>query len=229
MTKKLVLLISGRGSNLQSILRACQSGQVPDTAIVCVISNRADAPGLALAKQAGIPTQVMDHRNYPSRADFDAALRQGIDAHAPDLVVLAGFMRRLTVSFVTHYLGRLVNIHPSLLPAFPGLHTHARALEQGVCWHGATVHFVTPELDAGPSIVQAAVPVHPDDDPARLAERVLDAEHQIYPQALAAILSGHCRLEAGRVHWSTPFPAAAETVVHPQLTSVTMQTPSPGA
>ena len=220
LTRKLVLLISGRGSNLQSILRACQSGQIADTEIVCVISNRAEAPGLALAKQAGIPTEIIAHRNYASRADFDAALRRSIDAHAPDLVVLAGFMRQLTTPFVTHYLGRLVNIHPSLLPAFPGLHTHARALEQGVCWHGATVHYVTPELDAGPIIVQAAVPVFPDDDPARLAARVLEAEHQIYPRALAAILNGRCRLEADRVRWSAPFPAPANTVIHPQLESV---------
>ncbi|MBN2680632.1 MAG: phosphoribosylglycinamide formyltransferase, partial [Acidithiobacillaceae bacterium] len=175
---------------------------------------------LALAKQAGIPTEIIAHRNYASRADFDAALRRSIDAYHPDLVVLAGFMRQLTTPFVTHYLGRLVNIHPSLLPAFPGLHTHARALEQGVCWHGATVHYVTPELDAGPIIVQAAVPVFPDDDPARLAARVLEAEHQIYPRALAAILSGHCRLEADRVHWSAPFPVLANTVIHPQLESV---------
>ncbi|PKY11143.1 phosphoribosylglycinamide formyltransferase [Acidithiobacillus marinus] len=217
MTNRLVLLISGRGSNLQSILNACQSGQISSTEIVCVISNRAEAPGLAVAIQAGIPTQVIAHRDYASREDFDAALRRSIDAHHPDLVVLAGFMRQLTAAFVSHYLGRMVNIHPSLLPAFPGLHTHARALEKGVCWHGATVHFVTPELDAGPIIVQAAVPVLATDDPASLAARVLEAEHQIYPQALAAILSGRCRLEAGRVHWSTPLPGAEGTVVHPVL------------
>ncbi|MDX5936006.1 phosphoribosylglycinamide formyltransferase [Acidithiobacillus thiooxidans] len=218
MTKKLVLLISGRGSNLQSILRACQTGQIADAEIAAVISNRAEAPGLMVAQAAGIPTEVTDHRDFPSRAEFDTALQQQIDRYAPDLVVLAGFMRQLTDTFVGHYLGRLVNIHPSLLPAFPGLHTHARAIAQGVCWHGASVHFVIPELDAGPVIIQAAVPVHTDDDPARLAARVLAAEHEIYPRALSAVLSGWCSLKEGRVRWSEPVPFCADTAVNPVFT-----------
>ncbi|MBU2759774.1 phosphoribosylglycinamide formyltransferase [Acidithiobacillus sulfurivorans] len=218
MTKKLVLLISGRGSNLQSILRACQTGGIPDTEIAAVISNRVEAPGLIVAQAASIPTEVTDHRAFPSRAGFDTALQQQIDRYAPDLVVLAGFMRQLTDTFVEHYPGRLVNIHPSLLPAFPGLHTHARAIAQGVCWHGASVHFVIPELDAGPVIIQAAVPVHKDDDPARLAARVLAAEHEIYPQALSAVLSGWCSLEEGRVRWSKPAPSCADTAINPVFT-----------
>ncbi|MBU2738911.1 phosphoribosylglycinamide formyltransferase [Acidithiobacillus concretivorus] len=215
MIKKLVLLISGRGSNLQSILRACQTGQIIDTKIAAVISNRAAAPGLVVAQAAGIPTEVIDHRAFPSRAEFDIALQQQIDQYAPDLVVLAGFMRQLTDAFVEHYPGRLVNIHPSLLPAFPGLHTHARAIAQGVCWHGASVHFVIPELDAGPVIIQAAVPVHTSDDPAKLGARVLAAEHEIYPQALSALLSGRCKLEEGRVYWSDPIPSCANTAINP--------------
>lgn len=217
MTKRLVVLVSGRGSNLQSILTACQDGSIHDTQIVAVISNQPHAAALQLAERAGLSSLVVDHRAYPSRAAFDQALRQKVDAYAPDLVVLAGFMRQLTESFVTHYLGRLVNIHPSLLPAFPGLHTHARARAQGVCWHGATVHFVTPELDSGPIIIQAAVAVLPDDDDSSLADRVLAAEHQIYPQALSWVLSGRCRLEAGRIFWSAPAPQIAQILIAPPL------------
>ena len=157
---------------------------IPGARIAAVIANRPDAGGLAFAKEHGIATVVVDHRTYANRADFDAALATEIDTHAPDLVVLAGFMRVLTEGFVAHYAGRLINIHPSLLPSFPGLHTHAKALETGVKLHGATVHFVTADLDCGPIIIQAAVPVLDDDDEKRLAARVLAQEHRIYPQAV---------------------------------------------
>jgi phosphoribosylglycinamide formyltransferase-1 len=163
--KKLVILISGRGSNMEAIIRA----QIPGAEVSAVIANRPDAEGLAFAVDQGIVTQVVDHKAYPSREAFDAALADAIDAHRPDLVVLAGFMRVLTDAFVTRYAGRLFNIHPSLLPSFPGLHTHRKALEAGVRVHGATVHFVTPTLDCGPVVIQAAVPVLPGDDEAALA------------------------------------------------------------
>lgn len=152
--------------------------------IAAVISNRADAAGLSYAQSKGIATRVVDHRNYDSREAFDAALMQTIDALKPDLVVLAGFMRILTEGFVNHYQGRLINIHPSLLPAFPGLATHAQALKAGVKVHGCTVHFVTPQVDHGPIVVQAEVPVEPGDTPETLAARVLAQEHRIYPQAI---------------------------------------------
>ncbi|MDR2689750.1 MAG: phosphoribosylglycinamide formyltransferase, partial [Azoarcus sp.] len=178
--KNIVILVSGRGSNMEAIVRAA----IPGACIAAVIANRADAAGLAFAAEAGIPTTVVAHRDYTERATFDAALMSAIDAHVPDLVVLAGFMRVLGDDFVRHYAGRLLNIHPSLLPAFPGLHTHRRAIEAGVGAHGATVHFVTPALDCGPIVIQAVVPVWPDDDEARLAARVLAEEHRIYPQAV---------------------------------------------
>ena len=178
--KSIVILISGRGSNMEAIVRA----RIPGVRIAAVISNRPGAEGLAFARSHGIATAVVDHTAHADRASFDAALAECIDAHAPDLVVLAGFMRVLTDGFVRRYEGRLLNIHPSLLPAFPGLHTHRRALEAGVKLHGATVHFVTAELDDGPIVVQAAVPVRADDDEAALAARVLAREHVIYPQAV---------------------------------------------
>lgn len=184
--KNLVILISGRGSNMEAILAA----GIPGTRVAAVISNRPEAAGLDIARRAGVGAEVVDHRGYPDRAAFDAALAEAIDRHAPDLVVLAGFMRVLGDDFVSRYSGRLVNIHPSLLPSFPGLHTHRRALEEGVCWHGATVHFVTPTLDCGPIVAQVAVPVQPDDTEAMLAARVLAAEHRLYPQALRWILEG---------------------------------------
>ncbi len=176
---KLVVLISGRGSNLNAILDAALPVE-----IVAVISNRPTADGLALAQQHGITTHVFDHTQYASRDAFDAALKAQIDRYQPDGVVLAGYMRILTDAFVEHYSGRLINIHPSLLPSFPGMHTHARALAEGVRVHGCTVHFVTPQLDHGPIIVQAAVPVRADDTPDSLAARVLAAEHQALPQAI---------------------------------------------
>jgi len=168
--------------------------------ITAVIGNKPDAAGLDYAKAKGIPTAVIDHRPHVSRAAFDAALMQAIDAFNPDLVVLAGFMRILTDDFVHHYAGRLINIHPSLLPAFPGLDTHRRALDAGVKIHGCTVHFVTPTVDHGPIVVQAAVPVKSDDTPDTLAARVLEQEHQIYPQALRWFAQGRLHLHQSRVN-----------------------------
>ena len=193
--KKLVILISGRGSNMEAIIRA----QIPGAEVSAVIANRPDAEGLAFAVDQGIVTQVVDHKAYPSREAFDAALADAIDAHRPDLVVLAGFMRVLTDAFVTRYAGRLFNIHPSLLPSFPGLHTHRKALAAGVRVHGATVHFVTPTLDCGPVVIQAVVPVLPGDDEAALARRVLEQEHRIYPQAVRWFVDGRLTLTDGRV------------------------------
>jgi phosphoribosylglycinamide formyltransferase-1 len=193
--KTLVILISGRGSNMEALLAA----RLP-ARIVAVISNTAQAGGLAAARGQGIATAVVDHRAFPDRAAFDGALAAEIDRHRPDLVVLAGFMRVLTVPFIDRYAGRLLNIHPSLLPAFPGLHTHRRALAAGARIHGCTVHFVTPEVDSGPIVVQAAVPVLPDDTEERLAARVLAQEHRIYPQAVRWFCEGRLRLGGdGRV------------------------------
>lgn len=196
---RLAVLVSGRGSNLQAIMSACASGQIPDTDVVAVISNRPQAPALALAAAAGIPSPCVDHRRFADRSSFDAALRAQIDDFAPDHIALAGFMRQLTPAFAQHYAGRMVNIHPSLLPAFPGLHTHAQALGEGVKLHGATVHFVTADLDAGPIIVQGVVPVLAQDDVDSLAARVLALEHRIYPQALAWLVSGRLRIVQGKV------------------------------
>ena len=193
--KSIVILISGRGSNMEAIVRAA----IPGARIAAVISNRPQAAGLAFAAQHGIATQVVDHTAFADRSAFDAALAEAIDAHAPDLVVLAGFMRVLTDNFVRCYEGRMINIHPSLLPAFTGLHTHRRALEAGVKVHGATVHYVTAELDCGPVIVQAAVPVLPDDDEEELAARVLTQEHRIFSQAVRWIVDDRVRLDGSRV------------------------------
>ena len=190
--KRLVILISGRGSNMQAMVEA-------GLPVAAVISNRADAAGLAYAAGRGIATAIVPHRDYPTREAFDAALAQAIDGFRPDLVVLAGFMRILTEGFVLHYQGRLLNIHPSLLPAFPGMDTHARALAAGVKLHGCTVHFVTTELDHGPIVIQAAVPVLPHDDEAKLAARVLAEEHRIYPQAARWFLDGKLVIENGVV------------------------------
>jgi phosphoribosylglycinamide formyltransferase-1 len=188
--KKLVILISGRGSNLQALLEA----QLP-CSIAAVISNRADAEGLDIAKAHGIPVAVIEHRNYADRDSFDTALAQAIDAFDPDIVALAGFMRILSTGFVARYHGRLVNIHPSLLPAYSGLNTHARALHDGVKIHGCTVHFVTSDLDHGPIIIQAAVPVLLDDTEQTLATRVLNQEHRIYPQAIKWLSDGKIFLD----------------------------------
>ena len=193
--KSIVILISGRGSNMQALLEE----HLP-CRVAAVISNRADAQGLAIAKEHGIATEVVQHRAHLDRESFDAALAIAIDRYQPDLVVLAGFMRILTPQFVARYQGRLINIHPSLLPAYGGLDTHARALRDGVKIHGCTVHFVTHDLDNGPIIIQAAVPVLRDDTPDTLAARVLREEHRIYPQAIRWFCDGHLSLEAdGRV------------------------------
>jgi phosphoribosylglycinamide formyltransferase-1 len=193
--KKLVILISGRGSNMQALLEA----KLP-CRIAAVISNRADADGLAIAKAHGIPAIVVDHRSHADRESFDTALMQAIDVFDPDIIALAGFMRILGAGFVSRYRGRLVNIHPSLLPAYGGLNTHARALHDGVKIHGCTVHFVTPDLDHGPIIIQAAVPVLRGDSEQSLAVRVLHEEHRIYPQAIHWICNGCVALgEDGKV------------------------------
>ena len=215
--KKIVILISGRGSNMEAIIRA----QIPGAEVSAVIANRPDAAGLAFAVDHGIVTQVVDHKAHPSREAFDAALAGAIDAHRPDLVVLAGFMRVLTDAFVEHYAGRLLNIHPSLLPSFPGLHTHRKALEAGVRVHGATVHFVTPTLDCGPVVIQAAVPVLPGDDETALAARVLEQEHRIYPQAVAWFAENRLVREGRLVRLlpkaGTAKAAAQAALVHPPL------------
>ncbi|MCX7174181.1 MAG: phosphoribosylglycinamide formyltransferase [Proteobacteria bacterium] len=193
--KSIVILISGRGSNMQALLEA----DLPECKIA-VISNRPDAGGLAYARERGVATAVVDHRDFALRADFDAALAEAIALHQPDLVVLAGFMRVLGDAFVRRFEGRLINIHPSLLPAFPGLRTHAQALKAGVRIHGCTVHFVTPSLDSGPIVIQAAVPVHAADTEETLAARVLDQEHVIYPRALRWFLEDRLSLDGhGRV------------------------------
>jgi len=209
--KNIVILISGRGSNMQAIVRAYSEEQWP-CRIAAVISNRADAAGLAFAREHGIPTAVVESRAFKERSDFDAALRTEIDRHAPDLVVLAGFMRILTPPFVAHYAGRLLNIHPSLLPSFPGLATHRQALHMGVKVHGATVHFVTAELDHGPIVAQAAVPVLEDDSEDSLAARVLVQEHLIYPRAVRWFIEDRLRIEQGRVRVIETAPAAEGTV-----------------
>jgi phosphoribosylglycinamide formyltransferase-1 len=207
--KKCVILISGRGSNMQAILRA----RLP-LEIAAVLSNDETAAGLEIARAAGVRTAAVDHRGYANRAEFDARLAEEIDRHAPDLVVLAGFMRILGHAFVSHYAGRLINIHPSLLPAFPGLHTHRRALEAGVRLHGCTVHFVTAEVDHGPIIAQAAIPVLPGDDEDTLAARVLEQEHRIYPQALAWLARDAIALGAdGKV--SFPHSRAEAALIAP--------------
>lgn len=186
--KNIVILISGTGSNMAAILRAAERerwGARLGARIAAVISNRPDAKGLLTAAEAGVATAVVDHKAYAGRQEFDAALRDAIDAYEPTLVVLAGFMRILTPEFVAHYEGRIVNIHPSLLPAFPGLHTHQRAIEAGCKVAGVTVHLVTAELDHGPILAQAAVPVLAGDTADTLAARVLTQEHLIYPRAVA--------------------------------------------
>lgn len=194
----IVILISGRGSNMEALIAARDAGNLPVN-IAAVISNRPDAQGLETAAKAGIATHYIDHKAFAGREAFDAALAECIDGFSPDLVVLAGFMRILSEGFVRHYEGRLMNIHPSLLPSFPGLHTHQRALEEGVRIHGCTVHFVTPTLDHGPVIIQAAVPVLDSDDEATLSARVLRQEHLVYPQAVRWFAEGKLALDNGRV------------------------------
>ena len=196
--KSIVILISGRGSNMESLLNAVAEGTLP-VRVAAVISNRPEAKGLEAAAAQDVETCVVDHTRFDTRETFDAAMIKTIDSYSPDLVVLAGFMRILTDAFVRRYEGRLLNIHPSLLPSFPGLHTHRRALEEGVRVHGCTVHFVTPQLDHGPVVVQAAVPVLDGDDEASLAARVLVQEHQVYPMAVRWFAEERLRLVDGHV------------------------------
>ncbi len=198
--KSIVILISGHGSNMRALLEAGLPCRV-----AAVISNRADAPGLEIAQQYGIATRVVAHRSHPDRESFDTELASRIDDYRPDLVVLAGFMRILTPQFVARYQNKLINIHPSLLPAYSGLHTHARALKDGVKIHGCTVHFVTGDVDHGPIIIQAAVPVLMDDTPATLAARVLHQEHRIFPRAIRWFCNDDISLSAdGKVLMKRP-------------------------
>jgi phosphoribosylglycinamide formyltransferase-1 len=200
--KRIVCLISGRGSNLAALLETAHLERWDETlpaAMTLVISNRAEAVGLEIARRHGVATAVIAHRDYASREAFEAALIERIDVERPDIVVLAGFMRVLTDGFVARYAGRLINIHPSLLPAFPGLVTHRRALDAGVRIHGATVHFVSPAVDGGPIIAQAVVVVREDDEEHSLAERVLAQEHRLLPRCVRWIAQGRVRLDGSRV------------------------------
>ncbi|KNY23554.1 phosphoribosylglycinamide formyltransferase [Methylobacterium sp. ARG-1] len=195
---RVAVLISGRGSNMVALIEAAKDPAYP-AEIVLVLSNRPDAAGLARAAEAGIPARAIDHRAFPDRASFDAALDAELRAADIDLVCLAGFMRIFTPGFVAGWAGRMLNIHPSLLPLFKGTHTHAQALEAGVRLHGCTVHFVVPELDAGPIVAQAAIPVRQGDDPDSLAERVIVQERRLYPAVLALVAGGRARLDGDRV------------------------------
>jgi len=199
--KRIVILISGRGSNMEAIVRRCVHEQWP-ARVAAVISNRAQAVGLQFAQEQGIATAVVEHRVHASREAFDQALAEAIDAHAPDLLLLAGFMRILGPPFVRRYEGRMLNIHPSLLPAFPGLHTHRRVLEAGCRLSGATVHFVTSDLDLGPIVMQSMVPVQAGDTEDTLAARVLASEHRIYPLSVSWFVRGLLRIEHGVVQHS---------------------------
>lgn len=206
--RRVAVLISGRGSNMVSLIEAARAPGYP-AEIRLVLSNRPDAGGLARAAEAGIATLAIDHGAYPDRESFDAAMDAALRERGIDLVCLAGFMRVLTPGFVESWSGRMINIHPSLLPLFRGTRTHERALEAGVLVHGCTVHFVVPELDAGPIVAQAAVPVVPGDTPDTLAARVLAQEHALYPQALRMVSAGEARLESGRVAFRQGWDATA--------------------
>jgi len=195
----IVVLISGNGSNLQAIIDQIEQGLLPAT-IVAVISNRADAYGLERARHHHIPTHVIEHQEFADRAAFDKALSDTIDQYQPDLIVLAGFMRILTTEFVTKYLGKMINIHPSLLPKYQGLNTHARVLATNEQEHGASVHYVVPELDSGPVILQGKIPVLPSDNPASLADRVHEVEYQIYPEAIRRIALGQVSFRNNQVY-----------------------------
>ena len=205
---RVAVLISGRGSNMVAIIEAARDPSYP-AEIVLVLSNRPDAGGLARAAEAGIPTLTIDHTAYPDRAAFDAALDAELRGAAIDLVCLAGFMRILTPGFVAGWAGRMINIHPSLLPLFKGTQTHRQALDAGVRLHGCTVHFVVPELDAGPIVAQAAIPVRQGDDPDSLADRVIVQERRLYPAVLALVAGGRARLEGDRVVIAEPAPEGA--------------------
>lgn len=195
--KRVAVLISGRGSNMNALIEAARAPDYPGE-IVAVLSNKPDAGGLATAESYGIPTKAVDHRGFADRAAHERALIEAVDAFAPDVVCLAGYMRLLTPLFVSHYAGRMINIHPSLLPLFPGLHTHERALQSGMRIHGCTVHFVTDDMDEGPIIAQAAIPIERGDTPDDLASRLLRAEHRLYPHALRLVLEGTVRQVDGR-------------------------------
>ncbi len=194
MRRRTAILISGRGSNMAALIAAARAPDFP-AEIALVLSNKPDAPGLAQAKSAGIAVAAVDQKIYAGRDEFEASMQILLDIHRIELICLAGFMRILSASFVNRWRGRILNIHPSLLPAFRGLDTHRRALAAGVKVHGCTVHFVEPELDAGPIVAQSAVAVREDDTPETLAERVLEKEHQLYAQALALVASGRVRIE----------------------------------
>lgn len=197
--KQIVVLISGSGSNLQTILDGCADGSIP-ARVSAVISNRPGVMGLQRAERAGVPAVTLDHTLFENRVAFDTALVEMIDRHEPDLVVLAGFMRILTEQFVQHYQGRMLNIHPSLLPKYPGLHTHQRALDAGDTEAGATVHFVTPELDGGPPIAQSSVPIESNDDAGTLATRVLGEEHRLYPEVIRWFVNDRLTLKDGKAY-----------------------------
>ncbi|HDF2341077.1 TPA: phosphoribosylglycinamide formyltransferase [Morganella morganii] len=199
MKKRLVVLISGSGSNLQALIDACNA-QALNAEIVAVFSNKADAYGLIRAQQAGIPALALSPAEFPSRDDFDAALQVQIDEYQPDLIILAGYMRILTPAFVRHYHGRMLNIHPSLLPKYPGLHTHRKALENGDAEHGTSVHFVTEELDGGPVILQARIAVLPDDTEDTLTARIQQEEHRIYPQVVNWFVQERLVLQNGQAY-----------------------------
>lgn len=215
MTQRIVILISGRGSNMEAILNARLPASL--ATVAAIISNEPGAKGLATAQQRNIPTAVVPHRDFPDRDTFDGVLATEINRHRPDLIVLAGFMRVLTEPFVMRYSGRMINIHPSLLPSFPGLHTHRRALEAGVRLHGCSVHYVTAGVDCGPIIAQAAVPVLAGDDEDTLAARVLAQEHRLYPQAVRWCCEGRVKLDAGGTVVYTDVAAATGALHAPAL------------
>ncbi|GEP11714.1 phosphoribosylglycinamide formyltransferase [Methylobacterium gnaphalii] len=198
---RVAILISGRGSNMVSVIEAAKAPDYP-AEIALVLSNRPEAAGLKRAAEAGIPAKAIDHTPFANRESFDAALDAALREAGIDLVCLAGFMRIFSAGFVEAWAGRMINIHPSLLPLFRGTHTHKQALAAGVRLHGCTVHYVVPELDAGPIIAQAAVPVLPGDDPESLADRVIVQEHRLYPKALALVAAGHAPLKDGRVDFA---------------------------
>jgi phosphoribosylglycinamide formyltransferase-1 len=211
--KRVAVLISGRGSNMASLIEAAKERSYP-AQIALVVSNRPEAPGLARAEADAIPTAVVDHRSYGNdRAAFERALQAVLDAHGVELVCLGGFMRLLTADFVLHWQGRMLNIHPTLLPSFPGLDPHSQALKAGVKISGATVHFVVPEADAGPIVAQAAVPVRDDDTAETLAARVLKAEHRIYPLALRLVAEGRIKVTGGRCLIEGARPAGGALIV----------------
>lgn len=213
MKRRIAILISGRGSNMVALLEACEAPDFP-AEVALVLSNVPNAPGLQKASALGIRTAIVDHREFPhDREGFEAAMQEKLEAANVELICLAGFMRLLTRDYAERWRGKMINIHPSLLPSFPGLDTHARALEQGVRFHGCTVHYVSAEMDAGPIIAQAAVPVAPDDTPDSLAARVLEAEHRLFPHALRLVLDGMAQEDGEHVTLTgpaaeSPLPAA---------------------